>query len=112
VPAVLDQGATAREFERGVQALPLHPESGGARQRQRPDVNEHATPPCHYGRPRRQRHLRWRGVPANCSRPPGWLRHLFAEADGQLGLFWQLSPAARTNNDGFAVYSRRDSATV
>ena len=42
----------------------------------------------------------------------GWLRHLFAEADGQLGLFWQLSPAARTNNDGFAVYSRRDSATA
>jgi mannan endo-1,4-beta-mannosidase len=41
-----------------------------------------------------------------------WLRHLFAEADGQLGLFWQLSPAARTNNDGFAVYSRRDSATA
>ena len=42
----------------------------------------------------------------------GWLRHLFVEADGQLGLFWQLSPAARTNNDGFAVYSRRDSATA
>ena len=42
----------------------------------------------------------------------GWLRHLFAQSDGQLGLFWQLSPAARTNNDGFAVYSRRDSATA
>ena len=35
-----------------------------------------------------------------------------AVADGQLGLFWQLSPATRTNNDGFAVYSRRDSATA
>jgi mannan endo-1,4-beta-mannosidase len=41
-----------------------------------------------------------------------WLRHLFELSGGQLGLFWQLSPAARTNNDGFAVYSRRDNATA
>ena len=41
-----------------------------------------------------------------------WLRHLFELSDGQLGLFWQLSPVSRTNNDGFAVYSRRDSATA
>ena len=42
----------------------------------------------------------------------GWLRHLFALSGGQLGLFWQLSPAGRVNNDGFAVYSRRDNATA
>jgi len=42
----------------------------------------------------------------------GWLRHLFGLAGGQLGLFWQLSPGGRTNNDGFAVYSRRDNATA
>jgi mannan endo-1,4-beta-mannosidase len=42
----------------------------------------------------------------------GWLRHLFATNGGQLGLLWQLSPASRTNNDGFAVYSRRDNATA
>ena len=41
-----------------------------------------------------------------------WLRSLFALSGGQLGLFWQLSPAGRTNNDGFAVYSRRDNATA
>jgi mannan endo-1,4-beta-mannosidase len=41
-----------------------------------------------------------------------WLRSLFALSGGQLGLFWQLSPAARTNNDGLAVYSRRDNATA
>jgi mannan endo-1,4-beta-mannosidase len=41
-----------------------------------------------------------------------WLRHLYALAGGQLGLFWQLSPAGRVNNDGFAVYSRRDNATA
>jgi mannan endo-1,4-beta-mannosidase len=41
-----------------------------------------------------------------------WLRHLFGLSGGQLGLFWQLSPAGRTNNDGFAVYSRRDNATA
>ena len=41
-----------------------------------------------------------------------WLRHLFELSDGQLGLFWQLSPVSRTNNDGFAVYSRRDNATA
>jgi mannan endo-1,4-beta-mannosidase len=42
----------------------------------------------------------------------GWLRHLFALSGGQLGLFWQLAPAGRLNNDGFAVYSRRDDATA
>jgi mannan endo-1,4-beta-mannosidase len=42
----------------------------------------------------------------------GWLRHLFFLSDGQLGLFWQLSPVSRVNNDGFAVYSRRDNATA
>lgn len=41
-----------------------------------------------------------------------FLRHLFALSGGQLGLFWQLSPAGRTNSDGFAVYSRRDNATA
>jgi mannan endo-1,4-beta-mannosidase len=41
-----------------------------------------------------------------------WLRHLFALSEGQLGLFWQLSPAGRVNNDGYAVYSRRDNATA
>ena len=41
-----------------------------------------------------------------------WLRRLFDLAGGQLGLFWQLSPAGRLNNDGFAVYSRRDNATA
>jgi len=41
-----------------------------------------------------------------------WLRHLFALSGGQLGLFWQLSPAGRVNNDGYAVYSRRDNATA
>jgi mannan endo-1,4-beta-mannosidase len=42
----------------------------------------------------------------------GWLRQLFQLSGGQLGLFWQLSPAGRVNNDGFAVYSRRDNATA
>jgi mannan endo-1,4-beta-mannosidase len=42
----------------------------------------------------------------------GWLRNLFALSGGQLGLFWQLSPAGRFNNDGMAVYSRRDNATA
>jgi mannan endo-1,4-beta-mannosidase len=41
-----------------------------------------------------------------------WLRHLFAQSGGQLGLFWQLSPAGRLDNDGFAIYSRRDNATA
>ncbi len=41
-----------------------------------------------------------------------WLRHLFTLSGGQIGLFWQLSPAGRTNNDGYAVYSRRDNATA
>jgi mannan endo-1,4-beta-mannosidase len=41
-----------------------------------------------------------------------WLRNLFALAGGQLGIFWQLSPAGRLDNDGFAVYSRRDNATA
>lgn len=41
-----------------------------------------------------------------------WLRSLFTLAGGQLGIFWQLSPAGRLNNDGFAVYSRRDNATA
>jgi mannan endo-1,4-beta-mannosidase len=41
-----------------------------------------------------------------------WLRQLFSLSGGQLGLFWQLSPAGRVNNDGFAVYSRRDNATA
>jgi mannan endo-1,4-beta-mannosidase len=41
-----------------------------------------------------------------------WLRHLFDLWGGQLGLFWQLSPVSRANNDGFAVYSRRDNATA
>jgi mannan endo-1,4-beta-mannosidase len=41
-----------------------------------------------------------------------WLRHLFTLSGGQLGLFWQLSPGGRLNNDGFAVYSRRDNATA
>jgi mannan endo-1,4-beta-mannosidase len=42
----------------------------------------------------------------------GWLRHLFDLSGGQLGLFWQLSPNSRLNNDGYAVYSRRDNATA
>jgi mannan endo-1,4-beta-mannosidase len=42
----------------------------------------------------------------------GWLRNLFSLAGGQLGLFWQLSPTSRLNNDGLAVYSRRDNATA
>ncbi|HEY2731178.1 MAG TPA: hypothetical protein VGK52_14650 [Polyangia bacterium] len=41
-----------------------------------------------------------------------WLRNLFALAGGQLGIFWQLSPAGRLDNDGLAVYSRRDNATA
>jgi mannan endo-1,4-beta-mannosidase len=41
-----------------------------------------------------------------------WLRSLFSLAGGQLGIFWQLSPASRLDNDGFAVYSRRDNATA
>jgi mannan endo-1,4-beta-mannosidase len=41
-----------------------------------------------------------------------WLRSLFGLSGGQLGLFWQLSPASRLNNDGLAVYSRRDNATA
>jgi mannan endo-1,4-beta-mannosidase len=41
-----------------------------------------------------------------------WLRNLFALSGGQLGLFWQLLPAGRLNNDGLAVYSRRDDATA
>ena len=41
-----------------------------------------------------------------------WLRSLFASAGAQLAIFWQLSPAGRLDNDGFAVYSRRDNATA
>jgi mannan endo-1,4-beta-mannosidase len=41
-----------------------------------------------------------------------WWRSLFSLAGGQLGIFWQLSPASRLDNDGFAVYSRRDNATA
>jgi mannan endo-1,4-beta-mannosidase len=41
-----------------------------------------------------------------------WLRNLFARAGGQLGIFWQLSPAGRLDNDGLAIYSRRDNATA
>jgi mannan endo-1,4-beta-mannosidase len=41
-----------------------------------------------------------------------WLRSLFRLAGGQLGIFWQLSPAGRLDNDGLAVYSRRDNATA
>jgi mannan endo-1,4-beta-mannosidase len=41
-----------------------------------------------------------------------WLRSLFSLAGGQLGIFWQLSPASRLDNDGLAVYSRRDNATA
>jgi mannan endo-1,4-beta-mannosidase len=41
-----------------------------------------------------------------------WLRSLFSLAGGQLGIFWQLSPVGRLDNDGFAVYSRRDNATA
>jgi len=42
----------------------------------------------------------------------GWLRQLFVANGGQLGLFWQLSPAGRLDNDGLSVYSRRDDATA
>ncbi|MEA2700818.1 MAG: mannan endo,4-beta-mannosidase [Myxococcales bacterium] len=42
----------------------------------------------------------------------GWLRHLFAGNAAPLGLFWQLLPAGRSANDGYAVYSRRDNATT
>ncbi|HVZ74087.1 MAG TPA: hypothetical protein VHJ20_17030 [Polyangia bacterium] len=41
-----------------------------------------------------------------------WLTSLFGRSGGQLGLFWQLSPATRLDNDGLAVYSRRDNATA
>jgi mannan endo-1,4-beta-mannosidase len=41
-----------------------------------------------------------------------WLRHLYVANGGQLGLFWQLSPAGRLDNDGFSIYSRRDDATA
>jgi mannan endo-1,4-beta-mannosidase len=41
-----------------------------------------------------------------------WLRQLFQTSGAPLGLFWQLSPAGRLNNDGYAVYSRRDDATA
>jgi mannan endo-1,4-beta-mannosidase len=41
-----------------------------------------------------------------------WLRSLFGLAGGQLGIFWQLSPAGRLDNDGLAVYSRKDNATA
>ena len=41
-----------------------------------------------------------------------WWRSLFSLAGGQLGIFWQLSPVGRLDNDGFAVYSRRDNATA
>jgi mannan endo-1,4-beta-mannosidase len=41
-----------------------------------------------------------------------WLRSLFARAGGQLGIFWQLSPVGRLDNDGLAIYSRRDNATA
>ncbi|HEY2899316.1 MAG TPA: hypothetical protein VGL59_01985 [Polyangia bacterium] len=42
----------------------------------------------------------------------GWLGHLFAWNAAPLGLFWQLLPAGRSANDGYAVYSRQDNATA
>ncbi|MEP6651967.1 MAG: cellulase family glycosylhydrolase [Myxococcales bacterium] len=41
-----------------------------------------------------------------------WLRHLFDENGGPIGLMWQLLPNARLANDRFSVYSRRDRATA
>ena len=41
-----------------------------------------------------------------------WLRHLFEENGGPIGLMWQLLPNARLANDRFSVYSRRDRATA
>lgn len=41
-----------------------------------------------------------------------WLRHLFDENGGPIGLMWQLLPNARLANDGFSVWSRRDRATA
>ncbi len=41
-----------------------------------------------------------------------WLRQLFDESGGPLGLMWQLLPNARLANDQFSVYSRKDRATA
>jgi len=41
-----------------------------------------------------------------------WLRQLFDENGGPLGLMWQLLPNARLSNDQFSVYSRKDRATA
>ncbi|MES1171860.1 MAG: cellulase family glycosylhydrolase [Bacteroidota bacterium] len=41
-----------------------------------------------------------------------WLRYLFEENGGPIGLMWQLLPNARQANDRFSVYSRRDRATA
>jgi mannan endo-1,4-beta-mannosidase len=41
-----------------------------------------------------------------------WLRHLFEESGGPIGLMWQLLPNARLANDEFSVHSRQDRATA
>jgi hypothetical protein len=41
-----------------------------------------------------------------------WLRHLFDENGGLLGLMWQLLPNARLANDQFSIRSRKDRATA
>lgn len=41
-----------------------------------------------------------------------WLRHLFEENGGPIGLMWQLLPNARLANDQFSVHSRKDRATA
>jgi mannan endo-1,4-beta-mannosidase len=41
-----------------------------------------------------------------------WLRHLFDENGGPIGLMWQLLPNARLANDQFSVRSRKDRATA
>ena len=41
-----------------------------------------------------------------------WLRHLFDESGGPIGLMWQLIPNARLASDTFAVHSRTDRATA
>ena len=50
--------------------------------------------------------------PERAANYDGWLRHLFTWNAAPLGLFWQLLPAGRNANDGYAVYSRRDDATA
>jgi mannan endo-1,4-beta-mannosidase len=41
-----------------------------------------------------------------------WLRQLFEENGGPIGLMWQLLPNARLANDQFSVHSRKDRATA